>query len=142
MDDIVWSIKPSNDSMQMLVARMRQFATNALEAKDIDLVFDMDAKVLDLKLNMAGRRHFFLIFKEAINNAAKYSLAASVQVRLVTAKGKLILTVIDDGCGFELVHADGNGLGNMEKRADNLNGQVFISSIKGEGTKVQLFIPI
>ncbi len=142
MDDIVWSIKPSNDSMQMLIARMRQFATNALEAKNIDLFFEMDPKVLDLKLDMAGRRHFFLIFKEAINNAAKYSLAASVHVRMLTVKGKLILTVVDNGCGFEIQQADGNGLGNMEKRADNLNGQVFISSIKGEGTKVQLFIPI
>ena len=61
MDDIVWSIKPSNDSMQKIVARMREFATNVLEPKDIELEFDIDEQVYDIKLNMEARRDFFLV---------------------------------------------------------------------------------
>ena len=57
MDDIVWSIKPSNDSMQKIVARMREFATNVLEPKDIALEFHIDEQVYDIKLNMEARRH-------------------------------------------------------------------------------------
>ena len=75
MDDIVWSIKPSNDSMQKIAARMREFATNVLEAKEIELDFKVDDKVYDEKLDMEARRDFFLVFKEVVNNAAKYSKA-------------------------------------------------------------------
>jgi signal transduction histidine kinase/ligand-binding sensor domain-containing protein len=142
MDDIVWSIKPSNDSMQKITARMREFITNVLEAKDIDFEFVVNEVVNDVKLNMAARRDFFLIFKEAVNNAAKYSKAMKVFVSISMQHKKLTLIINDDGVGFEVAEADGNGLGNMHKRADNLNGVVTIRSKKGEGTTVRLVIPV
>ncbi len=55
---------------------------------------------------------------------------------------KLLLVVKDDGEGFDLAEADGNGLGNMNKRADNMNGDVTIKSAIGEGTMVRLAIPV
>jgi ligand-binding sensor domain-containing protein/two-component sensor histidine kinase len=142
MDDIVWSIKPSNDSMQKVTARMREFATNVLEAKEIDFEFVIDDGVNDVKLNMEARRDFFLIFKEAINNAAKYSDANKVIIHLKMQNKKLLLIVKDDGVGFDFADADGNGLGNMQKRADNMNGSVNIQSEKRKGTTVKLVIPV
>lgn len=142
MDDIVWSIKPSNDSMQKIIARMREFATNVLEAKEIDFDFSIVEEVYDVKLNMEARRDFFLIFKEAVNNAAKYSEADNVLIQLTMQNKKLVLFVKDDGVGFNIAEADGNGLGNMKKRADNMNGIVTIKSFKGKGTTVRLVIPI
>lgn len=142
MDDIVWSIKPSNDSMQKVTARMREFATNVLEAKEIDFDFTVDENVYDVKLNMEARRDFFLVFKEAVNNAAKYSEANKVLIQLTMQHKKLVLVVKDDGAGFDIAEADGNGLGNMTKRADNMNGNVTIKSFKGEGTTVRLDIPV
>jgi len=141
MDDIVWSIKPSNDSMQKIAARMREFATNVLEAKDIDFEFNVDENVYDVKLDMEARRDFFLIFKEAVNNSAKYSKAENVLIHLSMKNRRLLLVVKDDGVGFDLAEADGNGLGNMQKRADQLNGDINIQSKKGEGTTVNLTIP-
>jgi len=142
MDDIVWSIKPSNDSMQKIIARMREFATNVLEAKEIDFEFSIVEEVYDVKLNMEARRDFFLIFKEAINNAAKYSDADNVFIQLIMQNKRLVLFVKDDGAGFDIAEADGNGLGNMKKRADNINGIVTIKSFKGKGTTVRLVIPV
>lgn len=142
MDDIVWSIKPSNDSMQKITARMREFATNVLEAKEIDFDFIVDENVNEVKLDMEARRDFFLVFKEAVNNAAKYSNADKVLIQLTMQDKKLQLAVKDDGEGFDPAEADGNGLGNMNKRADNLNGKVIIKSIIGEGTTVRLVIPL
>jgi len=142
MDDIVWSIKPSNDSMQKIIARMREFATNVLEAKDIQLDFKVSEDVYDVKLNMQASRDFFLIFKEAVNNAAKYSEAYDVQVHLCVNNKKLVLLVKDNGDGFDLQQADGNGLGNMQKRADAMNGNITIESKEGEGTKVNLVVPL
>lgn len=142
MDDIVWSIKPSNDSMQKITSRMREFATNVLEPKEIDFDFTIDEEVHHVKLNMEARRDFFLIFKEAVNNAAKYSKANKVLIQLNIHDKKLLLMVADDGAGFDFAEADGNGLGNMKKRADNINGYVSIHSVKGEGTTIKLTIPV
>ncbi|HEX8462349.1 MAG TPA: two-component regulator propeller domain-containing protein, partial [Segetibacter sp.] len=142
MDDIVWSIKPSNDSIHKITARMREFATNVLEAKEIEFEFKIDEEVSDVKLNMEARRDFFLVFKEAVNNAAKYSKASNVLIQVKMQYKKLMLVVKDDGIGFNIAEADGNGLGNMQKRAENVNGTVTIQSKQGEGTTVKLVIPI
>ena len=141
MDDIVWSIKPSNDSMVKIIARMREFATNALEAKEIDMDFTVGEHVNDVKLNMEARRDLFLIFKEAVNNAAKYSKASLVTISLELHKGRLELLVKDNGTGFDIGTADGgNGLGNMQKRADHIGATINLRSTAGEGTSMRLSI--
>jgi signal transduction histidine kinase len=143
MDDIVWSIKPSNDNMNKVTARMREFATNVLEAKEIDLEFTVDEKVYDGKLNMEARKDFFLIFKEAVNNAAKYSKANKVVVHITSQYKNLVLSVKDNGVGFDAAKADsGNGLGNMKKRAEAMRGVLKFESVAGQGTNVILKIPI
>ena len=143
MDDIVWSIKPSNDSMQKIVARMREFAHSVLEAKEIEFDFRVDEAVYDITLNMEARRDFFLIFKEAVNNAAKYSKATMVVSRIGVHHKRMILLVEDNGVGFEADVADGgNGLGNMQKRAAALNGRLQFVSKPGEGAHVILNIPV
>lgn len=143
MDDIVWSIKPSNDSMQKITARMREFATSVLEAKDIELDFDVAEEVNHVKLNMEARRDFFLVFKEAVNNAAKYSRATRIHITLSKEAGRLVLGVADNGIGFIVAEADsGNGLGNMQKRTESMNGKLLLQSKPGEGTRVTLTIPI
>jgi signal transduction histidine kinase/ligand-binding sensor domain-containing protein len=143
MDDIVWAIKPSNDSMQKVVGRMREFATNVFEAKDIDLEFIADEAVNDAKIDMEARRDFFLIFKEAVNNAAKYSKCDKAIVHVFIQGNKLMLLVKDNGIGFDVKTADsGNGLGNMQKRAVALKGKLEMNSKLGEGTEIKLSVPL
>lgn len=147
MDDIVWSIKPTNDSMQRITSRMREFATNVLEAKGIELDFRVEEDVQDAKLNMEMRRDFFLVFKEAVNNAAKYSKASRVVVHVSIKSRKIILSVKDDGVGFDMKAAPGgfiggNGMGNMRKRAEALGGTLFVSSAPGKGAEVVLRVPV
>lgn len=142
MDDIVWSIKPMNDSMQRITARMREIATSVLEAKDIDLDFRTDPSIDEVKMDMEARRDFFLLFKEAINNIAKYSRCNLARVFLTVHNKRLIMRVEDDGIGFNIQEADGNGLGNMQKRATNLKGRLNIQSKPGAGTQITLNIPI
>ncbi len=143
MDDIVWSIKPANDSMQKITARMREFATSILEAKDIELDFKVDEKVNDIKLNMEARRDFFLIFKEAVNNVAKYSRCSKCSIHISLHQHRLLLNVQDNGIGFDVNKADsGNGLSNMQKRAEAMKGRISIQSKPGEGTQVTLNMPV
>lgn len=143
MDDIVWAIKPDNDTMQKLVARMREFSTSVLDAKDIVLKFYAEEQVMDCKPDMEARRDLFLLFKEAVNNAAKYSGATEVQISIAQQTNKLSLTVQDNGKGFDVKKADGgNGLGNMQRRAAALHGQLHIESEAGKGTVISLKVPL
>lgn len=143
MSDIVWAIKPANDSMQKITARMQEFANGILEAKNIDLGFTVDEKVNNVKLNMEARRDFFLVFKEAVNNVAKYSQCTQCNIHIAEHQKRLLLTVEDNGIGFDINKADsGNGLSNMQKRAEAMKGRVSVQSKPGEGTKVTLNIPV
>jgi two-component sensor histidine kinase len=143
MDDIVWSIKPSNDSIQKITARMREFAAGILEPKDIDYSFILDEKVKELTLDMEARRDLFLIFKEAINNLAKYSEATTAKIHFYQKDKKLILQIEDNGKGFIVKESDsGNGLINMRKRSDKLKARFTINSKLNTGTEICLEIPL
>ena len=143
MDDIVWSIKPMNDSMQKIIARMREFASGALEPKNVDIDFHVDEHVPHIKLNMEARRDLFLIFKEAINNVAKYSNCTNVVINVSYTDKNLLLKIKDNGVGFDMQTADsGNGISNMKKRAAMLNGHIRWQTDRKRGTLVLLNIPV
>ncbi|WEK36882.1 MAG: two-component regulator propeller domain-containing protein [Candidatus Pseudobacter hemicellulosilyticus] len=143
MDDIVWSINPMNDSMQRVTARMREFATGVLEARNIDVNFRVDDEIVDLKLDMEARRDIFLIFKEAVNNLAKYAQCRNATIDISVNRHTLLMKIQDDGIGFDVQSADsGNGLINMKKRAQSLNGQLKVDSVPGAGTRVVLEVPL
>lgn len=143
MDDIVWSINPMNDSMQRITARMREFATGVLEARNIEFSFRVDDQVSELKLNMEERRDLFLVFKEAVNNLAKYSQCKNAWIELRIRQDKLVMKIQDDGIGFDPGKADsGNGLNNMNKRAQSLKGKLAIESTPDRGSTVLLAIPL
>jgi signal transduction histidine kinase len=143
MDDIVWSIHPANDNLNKVLARMRSFATEVLEPKDIDLILHFDEALKDIHLDMEQRRDLFLLFKEAINNAAKYSQATEVRIDMHLESKTLELSVRDNGIGFDVEKADsGNGLNNMQKRAEKQKWVYSIFSEVGKGTSIVLRIKL
>jgi len=144
MSDIVWSVNPQNDTMTNVLQRMKEFAVEILEPQGIALHFEADEAVKNLTLSMEHRKDFYLLFKEAVNNAAKYSGASDVWVLVRTEQNKLYLEVRDNGRGFDASAAKpGNGLSNMRRRVERLGGVVSLESATGAGTsiKVDLDIP-
>jgi signal transduction histidine kinase/streptogramin lyase len=146
MDDIVWSINPVNDSIGKIVARMKETAGSVLEPQHIEYNIDSDPSVLDLPLSMESRREIFLIFKEALNNIVKYAQCSQVTVGLKRKGAELILTIADDGVGFEQPLSGstvrGNGLRNMQMRAGNLKASLTVDSEPGKGTTIKFSLPI
>ncbi|MGV3541023.1 MAG: sensor histidine kinase, partial [Rufibacter sp.] len=143
MDDIVWSINPLNDTMLSLTARMRAFAVEILEPKGIDFELEVEKPALSLPVPLAIRHDVYLIFKEALNNAAKYSEARKVTVMLDEAHGALQMVIQDNGIGFTPTSASGgNGLLNMERRAQTLGGHLQIESAPEKGTCITLVVPL
>ena len=139
MSDIVWSIRPDNDKMENLVIRMREYLGQTAEARNMQVQFSADEKVLNENLSMQHRQHIFLIFKEAVNNAVKYSGGKTVTIFLGRENSHIRLSVKDDGSGFQSgKNTSSNGLKNMQARANELNGTLHIRSEDGKGTEVEL----
>lgn len=142
MSDIVWSVNPKNDEFGSVVMRMREFAAETLEAKNITLQFNSQESLQNLELSMELRKDFYLFFKEAINNAAKYSQAEAVQVNLAQQNNEIKLEIKDDGRGFDPSEVKrGNGLHNLQERATRLKGILKLDSAINKGTQIKLTFP-
>ena len=89
---------------------------------------------------MNQRRNLYFIFKEAITNLARYSGAENATIEISFEHRFVELLIKDDGKGFDTIQhtMGGNGLYNMQKRAEDLNGILKIDSIKNQGTTVSL----
>jgi signal transduction histidine kinase len=87
----------------------------------------------------------YRIVQEALHNVVKHSAAASASVRLEAHGGEIVLTVADDGRGFDpLVEGAMNGVGliSMRERTRQVNGSVVLTSQLGLGTRVQVRLPL
>ncbi len=73
MSDIVWTINPQNDSFEKVINRLKTYAKNTTDPLGIQLHFNLEKDPERLKLDMQKRNNIYLICKEAINNAIKYS---------------------------------------------------------------------
>jgi signal transduction histidine kinase len=143
LSDIVWAINPRHDRLGDLAARMRRFALDVLASRGIDLRFNADASAERQRTSSDFRRQVYLIFKEAVNNAARHAACTEAQVQLHVFKGRLELSVTDNGRGFEVFATNnGNGLTSMQRRAAGLGGRLELRSEPGTGAAVMLSVPL
>jgi signal transduction histidine kinase len=141
MDDIIWSVNPQNDRLTNLELRLKEYAIPLFEPKGTKITFDIDESIQQVKMDMDQRRNIYLITKEALNNAAKYSEATQVNVRITTTPQFIEISVKDDGIGFDLnASTNRNGLANMESRAKQMSAFFSIESHKNSGTQISLKI--
>jgi len=85
----------------------------------------------------------FRIAQEALQNTVKYSAAQNVSIHLAGTATGLVLTVMDDGVGFEVERAWGKGLGlvSMAERVEAIGGSLAIQSQPGAGTRLEVTVP-
>lgn len=146
MSDIVWAINTRNDKLDNLVNRMRSFAVQVSESKNFQLHLTENEDLPGMPLDMYERKNMYLVFKEAVNNAAKYSECRNLWIEFSNKNHLLEMKIKDDGAGFSPLTFEngqgtergGNGLVNMKKRADDLNGELKIISEPGKGTEIIL----
>jgi signal transduction histidine kinase len=143
MDDIVWTINPRNDTMEQLLYRMKEFAAEMLEPLNIQYTFDEDGDLSSLQVDIRQRKDLYLLFKEAVNNAAKYSRCKHLLIQIRRTKDYLQMEIADDGIGFtEDGLKSGNGLKNMRERAASMPASIRIDSVLGKGTSIDLQVPV
>ena len=90
----------------------------------------------------------FLIIREAVSNARKHSAAENIRLYVSPEENRLLVTVEDDGAGFDLETIGNNnegrthlGLVSMRERADLIHAQLDIESVPDRGTRVLLTLP-
>lgn len=139
--DIIWSLKSDKEQLMTLSSRIKNFANEILGDTDIVYHISIDESLNEEIKDFTNRKNLVLVAKEAINNAAKYSQASEINISLQKVKDMLVLKIVDNGNGFDEAYIKGNGLENMRKRVQELNGNFSIISDKNIGTTVLASIP-
>lgn len=146
LEEIVWALRPGSDTLQSLVEYIAHFAQELFEGSAARCRLDLPDNLPDHALPPNMRHNIFLIVKEALTNALKHSGATEIQVHAKADGRTLELSVSDDGRGFDEPAAAAaqtrNGLGNMRRRAEQMNGQLTFTSPDGRGTQVRLVVQL
>lgn len=141
MSDIVWAIDPRRDTHHDMVRRMRQFAIDMLGGAGVEVRIAASGEDQPRRVGPDFRRQVFLIFKEAVHNAARHSACSKAEIEIKMERSGLTLTVRDDGIGFDTERdSEGQGLASMRRRAQSLRGTVEVIS-GSQGTAIILTVP-
>jgi len=138
--DIVWSVSPERDTLNHLLIRMRDLASQLCTANGIQYKLNLRPGEAEIWLYPEIRRNIYLIFKEALHNAVRHSEARQLTIE-ASLKGSLFeLCVSDNGRGFRADQKSerGHGLRSMEKRARAINARFLLESSPGSGTRLRI----
>ncbi|MBC8047949.1 MAG: hypothetical protein H7Y00_14220, partial [Fimbriimonadaceae bacterium] len=139
MSDIIWTINPRNDSFENVITRIENYAHKISETKNIQLHFNTSENFDNIIMQMEKRRNIYLILKESINNAVKYSGCANLYLSIKKNSNLIDIEIKDDGKGFNInKEQDGNGIRNIRSRAEAMHAQLKIDSEPGAGTSIHL----
>jgi two-component system, NarL family, sensor histidine kinase UhpB len=137
MSDIVWTIKPGQDSLYALHDRIWNIGLELCAPKNIQFTISEPHENEDLAIRTELRHDLFMISKEAINNAVKYSNCTEINVKLTKLEKQIELTIQDNGSGIQESAKRGNGLNNIETRCKENNGSFKLITEENNGTKIQ-----
>ncbi|MBK9337640.1 MAG: hypothetical protein IPM98_14180 [Lewinellaceae bacterium] len=140
--EIVFAINPDYDRFSEMQAYFRETAREFWNGTDTDVHFDFPQNpACDPLVPPDTKRQLLLIFKEALNNAAKHSCATAVFLAFsIDDTGRFLLEVRDNGRGFEPNQTNGasHGLSGMKKRAESIAATLALVSSAGAGTAVRV----
>jgi ligand-binding sensor domain-containing protein/signal transduction histidine kinase len=146
LDEIVWAVNPSNDTLDGLINYACNYAQEYLALAGLRYRADVPAQLPAITIPPEVRHNVFLAFKEAVNNVVKHAQASEVWIRLRLQPDNFTLSIEDDGRGLGGLDASAtqtrNGLRNMRKRMADIHGEFSIGPGTKAGTIVRLIIPV
>ncbi|OAU30626.1 sensor histidine kinase, partial [Lacticaseibacillus rhamnosus] len=99
----------------------------------------------DIQLNAAAEDNLFRIVQELLSNTLRHAKADSLEVYLKRLQDMVILRMVDDGVGFDPKETSSNGnygLANIKERAAAMGGTAKVVSVVGQGTSVEVRVPL
>lgn len=143
MDELVWAVNSRRDTLRDFVAFASKHVRRFLEPTGIRCRLDVADGLPDVFCDLHVRRNLLLAVKEAVNNAVKHAAASRICLKVERRPRSLLVSVEDDGSGFDLarVTAAGNGLGNLHERLEEIGGRCRITTAPGKGCLVEFELP-
>lgn len=148
-------VNEAQAEMRALLLHLRPTNLEGKSLKDgiISLLKELQTKIkIDISWNLADvhlgaaiEDNLFRIVQELLSNTLRHAKASSLEVYLKPVSGNVVLRVVDDGEGFEPAKADTTGsygLANIKERAASLGGTAKIVSFPGQGTSVEIRVPL
>jgi ligand-binding sensor domain-containing protein/signal transduction histidine kinase len=144
LDEIVWAVNPSNDTLEGLANYACKYAQEYLALANVRYRVDVPTQLPPTPIPPEVRHNVFLAFKEAVNNVVKHAQASEVRIRLRLSPEHFTLEIEDNGRGIgnQAAPQNRNGLRNMKKRMEDIRGEFSISGGASGGTIVRLKIPL
>jgi signal transduction histidine kinase len=144
LDEIVWTVNPSNDTLDGLVNYVCKYAQEYLALAGLRYRLEVPPELPATPISPELRHNMFLAAKEAINNIVTHARASSAWLRLVLDSDQFTFEIEDDGRGVSA--SDGqkgrNGLRNMRKRMEDIGGNFVIAARTEGGTRIRLTAPL
>jgi signal transduction histidine kinase len=140
LDEIVWAINPSNDTLVHLLDYIAQYAVDFLALANIRCEVDIPMTLPARVVPAEARHSLFLAVKETLNNVVRHAGATQVIFRGVITPDAVHITLIDNGRGFVGPPHDAysNGHRNLRERMTEAGGSYSVESTVGQGTTARL----
>jgi signal transduction histidine kinase/ligand-binding sensor domain-containing protein len=144
LDEIVWTVNPSNDTLDGLINYVCKYAQEYLALAGLRYRLEVPPQLPPIPISPELRHNVFLATKEAVNNVVKHSGATSARLRLRLEPTRFTLEIEDNGRGL----AEGsdkkgrNGLRNMRKRLEEIGGSFSVGPGQEGGTLISLTAPV
>jgi two-component system NarL family sensor kinase len=143
MRRVAHSMMPESLMRFGLVQAIEDFCYDINESKMVHLNFYHHG--LEQRLDSSAEITLFRVIQELVNNAIKHAAATNILIHLVKNENQLILTVEDNGTGFDVTNiknSKGVGLSNIQSRINFLKGNLEIDSKQDIGTSFYITIPV
>lgn len=143
LEEIVWAANPTGDTLEGFSNYLTQYSGAVVRDANLRCRLDIPMALPERSLSSGIRHRLMMAVKEALNNALKHAGATEVSVRLELDGPRLLVTVSDNGSGFDpRTVKRGNGLDHLERRMVEIGGTCTIESRETGGTRIQLAVPL
>ncbi len=142
--EIVWVLNPTNNTLEELGTYIGQCAVDFLRKADIRCRLELPPAFPEIEIPYEARRNIIMAVKETLNNVVRHAGATMVTVTLSMEREQLLITLRDDGHGFEMegVSPFGHGLKNIRHRIESIGGTANIESVINSGTTIKMVVPV
>lgn len=144
LDDLVWKINPNYDTLGSVINRLMYYAEPLAQAKVAGIELGASEEIRTQKLDAEQKHQLYLLLKELVNNTLKHSGCKTIRINFEMKENKLIVSVQDDGKGFEENEAynQRNGMRIMKERAETMKWKLEMKSTPGDGTFTTVLLPL
>jgi signal transduction histidine kinase len=136
--ETVWTVNPKNDNLDELGNYLGQVVGKLCKETRLQCRFHIADLPSNVPMSSHMRHNITMATKEAIHNVIKHAKASEIELNITAAGDLTIITITDDGCGFQPEGVNcGYGLTNMQRRLAEMGGECAIESKPGFGTTVR-----